>query len=230
MILFLLLLLPIAAHATSFQPAPFPIFLKAGFSSVLEFDETPARVVLGNSQSFQVEKLDHSLVIKALAPYAATNMFVYFNSQDPRLFVLTASEDAEPTYYRKFESPKLLKQDLKVERSTSPPAFSHRGTKILSTRLDPKKDYLTVEAELSADGKEVLRPMWAWVRLKTATAAIMPFKLWAERQEIQRDSLIKARFIFAKPNVPRNLKGVSLIIPLQGNTTPLVLSLRGGKR
>lgn len=52
------LLIPSLATATTLNPAPFPIFLKSGFSSVVEFDDAPTRVVLGDGQSFQVEKLD----------------------------------------------------------------------------------------------------------------------------------------------------------------------------
>jgi hypothetical protein len=77
------------------SPAPLPIFLKMGFSSVLEFSEAPSRVVLGDNQGFKVERLDESIVIKTLVPYANTNMFVYFRAQEPQLFVLTASEEAE---------------------------------------------------------------------------------------------------------------------------------------
>ena len=72
---------------------PFPVFLRQGFSSVLEFEEAPTRVVLGDTQNFQVEKLDKSLILKTLVPYATTNMFAYFREKDPKIFILTASED-----------------------------------------------------------------------------------------------------------------------------------------
>ncbi len=91
---------------------PLPIFLKAGFSSVIEFDEAPIRVVLGDTQSFQVERVERSLVVRTLAPYAVTNLFVYFREASPKLFVLTASEDAEPSYLLKIvtkELPKVTK-------------------------------------------------------------------------------------------------------------------------
>src|SRR5476651_1017859 len=102
-ILLLSSLVATGAEVTPIAPImPFPVFLKAGFSSVLEFEEVPVRVVLGDGQSFQVEKVERSLVVRTLSPYAASNMFVYFKDTAPRLFVLTASEDANPTYYKKF--------------------------------------------------------------------------------------------------------------------------------
>ena len=105
MLAFFALLLPIIESAQGAPPIPFPVFLRAGFSTVLEFDDAPVKVVLGDPNSFHLEKLDKSLVLQTLAPYATTNMFVYFKKLEPRLFVVTASEDAEPTYYRKFETP-----------------------------------------------------------------------------------------------------------------------------
>src|SRR4051794_22875125 len=107
--------LPLFSVASS---APFPVFLKSGFSTVLEFEEIPTRVVLGDAQSFQVEKLDKSIVIRTLAPYAVGNMFVYFRSKETQLFILSASEDAEPTYYKKFEAPTALPKPIPQRTNT----------------------------------------------------------------------------------------------------------------
>ena len=222
----LMFFIPNIALASSLPPTPFPVFLKAGFSSVLEFEEAPLRVVLGDAQSFQVEKVERSLVVRTLAPYAATNMFVYFRDAEPRLFVLTASEDANPTYFKKFENPTQPKPAAKVEvggRSMGRAA----GGRIVRQQFDAKKDYLTVSFELSADSKEVLRPNWNLIRLTYKGNALAPYKLWAERQEVQKDSRIKARMIFAKPNLPRDLVGVTLVVPLQGRASPIALALKG---
>ncbi len=204
-------------------PVPFPLFLRQGFSSVLEFDESPRRVVVGDLQSFQVEKMEKSLVVRAQTAYATSNMFVYFEKGDPRLFVMTASEDAEPTIYRKFE-------EQKPEPKAATPAVktkSVRETKVLVAKFDGKKDYLTVDVLLVADGKGVIRPNWELVRLKSGDLAMKPTKTWAERKEVQRDSEARARFIFVKPNVPKNLQEVRLVMPLQGQTTPISLILGG---
>ena len=218
----ILLLLPHFSLALSTQPTPLPIFLKQGFSSVLEFEEQPSKVVLGDSQSFQIEKLDHSLIVKTLAPYATTNMFVYFKSSSTKMFVLTASEDADPTYYKKIE-------DLKapIAKATTARNLSNERTRITSAKFDPKKDYLTVEVSLSAN-EFVLAPNWKLVRLTYKNSAVTPFKLWAERKEVQRDSNVKARFVFVKPNVPRDLKNVGLVIPIKGQAKAVSLSLTGG--
>jgi hypothetical protein len=210
------------------QPAPFPVFLRFGFSSVLEFDETPTRVVLGDAQAFQVERLDRSLVLRTMVPYATSNMFVYFKEPAPKLFVLTAAEDANPTYYRKIENPKPTPQTPR-SGSPTPVAVSSRSSHVVSARFDPKKDYLTVEILLVADSKAILRPKWELARLRVQARAQSPFKLWSERKEVQKDSAIRARFVFAKPNVARSLVDTTLVLPIEGQA-PLILALHGGSR
>ncbi len=228
------LLLAKAATAGQFTPAAFPVFLKSGFSSILEFDETPIRVVLGDSQSFQVEKVDRSIVVRTLVPYAASNMFVYFRNDDPRLFVLTASEDANPTYYKKFDKemkakqvsssvavmPVLLK---KLDKST--------GSMITISKInfDPKKDYLTLDCELITESKDKLKPSWDLIRLRYKDSVIKPFKLWAERKDVQKNSKVKFRLIFSKPNLSRDLSGVTLVVPLLGQSNALTISIKEGK-
>ena len=226
------LLLPIIESAQGAPPLPFPIFLRAGFSTVLEFDDAPTKVVLGDPNSFHLEKLDKSLVLQTLSPYATTNMFVYFKKLEPRLFVVTASEDAEPTYYRKFETPPPI--IVNAASPILPPRNYQRSTRLLKAQFDSQKDYLTVEIVITADSTAPIKPNWDLVRLVYNSNAQIPIKLWSERKEIQKDSQVRSRFIFAKPNVPRSLRDVSLLVPIQGSTNPIKLALkeetRGAKR
>jgi hypothetical protein len=223
---FLILLLPSFAVATTTSLAPTPIFLKAGFSAVLEFDDTPTRIVLGDAQSFQVEKLDKSLAVRSLVPYATTNMFVYFKARDPRLFILTASEDAEPTFYRKFVA---MANVVTPAKEPLKPVQPKQSVRVLSAKFDGKKDYLTVELEVRANSSGPVKPNWNLARLSYARSTVKPLKLWAERQEVQKDSVVKARFVFAKPNISKNLSGVNLILPVHGDTKSLVIALGGGR-
>lgn len=223
MIKFILLFIPQFAFALSLSPTPFPVFLKYGFSSVLEFEEAPTRVVLGDPQSFQIEKLEKSIVIKALASYATSNMFVYFKSKEPKLFVLSASEDSEPTYYKKFES--VVPPKPKPVRSST---ITTQSLRVISAKFDPKKDYLTVEVQIGASSKSLLKPQWNLVRLTHNGKALESDKLWSERKEVQKDTKIKARFIFNKPNIPRNLKGVTLVMPILGNSKPMTAAFGNG--
>lgn len=211
------------------HPVPFPVFLKIGFSSILEFEEAPTRVVLGDSQAFQVERLERSLVLRTLVGYATSNMFVYFKTANPRLFVLTASEDAEPTYFKKFETQKVTAQPQPATRGGSIPT-KPGVSQIISAKFDAKKDYLTVEVRIAADSTRLLRPSWNLVRLRHLATTQAPVKLWAERKDVQKDSTVRARFIFAKPNVPRDFFGSLLIVPIEGQLTPLTLALRGASR
>ncbi|MBL7716631.1 MAG: hypothetical protein JNL01_14295 [Bdellovibrionales bacterium] len=215
-----------ASAATQVPSAPFPIFLKSGYSTVLEFEEMPSRVVLGDGQAFQVERLERSIIIKTLTPYASTNMFVYFRSGETKLFVLTASEDAQPTYYKKFET--QLKMPESTSEGVQPKRFT-RSSRVRLVQFDTKKDYLTIEAEIMADANEIIRPNWALVRLKQGSKITTPVKLWSERKDIQKDSSVKSRFVFAKPNVTRSLEGAFLVIPLANDTRTISLPLKGGR-
>lgn len=227
---FLLIFLSGLAQAgVELPPTAFPVFLRSGYSSILEFEISPTRVVLGDSQSFQVERLEHSIVIKTLAPYASSNLFVYFKDAPTRLFVLTASEDAQPTYYRKFEAtvaPKPAGPVTPTNFRTPLP----RAAKLRSAIFDLKKDYLTVEAEVSADSSGVVRPNWPLIRLRDGGRTIAPIQLWSERKDVQKDARVRCRFIFAKPNVKRTLDGVSLVIPLEGDTRTMTITLKGMAR
>ncbi len=224
-LLFSFLFLSIPAEA-SLPPTSFPLFLRQGFSCVLEFDSVPKRVVIGDLQSFQVEKMEKSLVVRSLVAYASSNMFVYFESGDPRLFVLTASEDAQPTLFQKFESVKVPERKAEAPKVAARPGLE--GIHLTSAKFNAQKDYLTVDARITAGSAAAVKPSWDLVRLKIGEATVAPIKTWAERKEVQKDATLKARFIFAKPNVRKDLKDVKLILPIQGRTTPFSLNL-GGK-
>lgn len=207
---------------------PLPIFLKAGFSSVIEFDEVPIRVVVGDTQAFQVERVEHSLVVRTLAPYAVTNLFVYFKKSAPKLYILTASEDAEPSYLIKVQTNEIPKS---TEPSSPMARFPTRaGVQILRQEFDSKKDYLTLGFQISADSSEPLKPNWDRVRLRFGKNVLTPTKLWAERKDVQRDSRVNARLIFSKPNLPRDLSEATLVIPLQGKVEALSVPLGKGSR
>lgn len=213
-----------AANAT---PTTFPVFLKEGFSSILEFEESPTQVVLGDQNLFLVERLGKSIVIKPLTPYATTNMFVYFKAKDTKLFILTASEEAEPTFYKKFDS--SVPTTVAPSKTTvATPKYS-KGIRITSNSYDSKKDYLTVDLIVAADSTGKVSPSWDLIRLKYKDKMISPSKLWSERREAQRDSHIKARLIFTKPNVPADLKEVSIVVPSKTDSKPFSEKLKAGR-
>lgn len=219
-LLFIYSILYVTSLLATTSSSPFPLFLKAGFSSVLEFEEIPTQIVLGDTQSFQVEKLNRSLVVKAVNPNTSSNMFVYFKDKTPQIFILTASDEAEPIYYKKFES--TSKKDLTPQLSRKPVARK-RSTTVLSTAFNDKKDSFVTEVLVSADSTASVAPNWKLVRLKFKGKEIKPKELWSERNVVQKDSQVKARFSFVKPDIPRNLKDVTLVIPLKDSRNPVTL-------
>ena len=215
------------AAETNLSPTPFPVFLKLGFSAMLKFAEAPVTAVLGDAESFQVEKLGNSLVLRTLVSEASGNLIVHFKAGEPRIFILTASDEANPTLYQSFETKKVVvapKDNPKVKALT----WSYKkGTKLTKVKFDTKKDYLTIEMTITADSKEKIEPRWDWITLNRAKDTFKPEKVWAERDVIQKDSSIKARFTFKRPNVPLNLADTFLQIPVQGYASPVRLALYG---
>lgn len=218
-----------AVAATSLGPVPFPVFLKEGFSSVLEFEEQPTQVVLGDQNQFQVERLNKSVVIKPLSSDAATNMFVYFKTKEPRLFLLKASDDVEPTFYKKFAPVMSAPASPAVSKPVQSRPLSP-GIHITKVAFDKKKDYLTVDFQIAADSSGKLNPAWDQLKLKIRDRQLGPSKLWSERREVQSNSSIKARLIFTKPDLPPDLSAVSLLIPLKDSKRVLTANLKGGKK
>lgn len=219
----LFILLFSTAYASPLPLTPFPIFLKIGYSSVLEFDNPPTKIILGDGSNFQVEKLDNSLVLRTLASSATSNLFVYLKSGEVRLFTLTASEEAIPTHYKEFKKAPIPKP------TKSTPAFSYKkGARLISAKFDTKKDFLTVEVSLTADSKESITPNWEWVDLRQGREVFKAKSTWAEREVIQKDSTVKARFTFLRPNISRKLTGTILQIPVKGYASPIQISLKGG--
>lgn len=156
------LLLFSTAYASNTLLVPFPVFLKLGFSSILEFDSPPTRIVLGDATSFQVERLESSLVVRTLITAGVSNMFVYLKTGEVKLFTLTASDETVPTHLSVFKKTPVAVPNA----TTSSPAFSYKkGAKLVSAIFDTKKDFLTVEIVLSADSKESISPRWDWVEL-----------------------------------------------------------------
>lgn len=207
--------------------APFPLFLKTGFSSVIEFNEVPTQVVLGDSQSFQIEKLNRSLAIRTNNPNTSSNMFVYFNEKEPYVFILTSSDEAEPTFYKKMDFPKAKPLPPKIVA----PSTKKKFIGITSSHFDTKKDLLTVEVLLRADATSKITPSWERIRLKYKGKELKPKELWSEREVVQKDALVKARFSFIRPDIPKSMKDVLLIIPTKESKTAsqLKFSNRGAK-
>lgn len=81
----------------------------------------------------------------------------------------------------------------------------------------------------AAGSKGKIIPNWEHIRLKNGSNVLSPTKLWSERREVLRESNIKARLIFTKPNVSKDLKGFSLIVPLKGSNKSWTLNLKGAK-
>jgi hypothetical protein len=222
----------VPSEAAMAAPAPVPLFLKAGFSSVLEFDAIPSRVVIGDGGSFQIERLDKSLVVRPVVEEATTNLLVYFKGAPTRMFLLRATMAEEPALYRKYgnvadpSKASLANVDSGSGGRVDKPS---KGTsRIASAKFDAKKDFLTLDAIISA-GPEKLVPDWNAARLKKGVKEFSAKKLWAERSEVQAGSAVKSRFIFEKPDIGVALKGAYLVLPLKGSARTIILNLGGSK-
>lgn len=204
-----------------------PLFLKLGFSSVVEFDEEPEKIILGDSQSFQVEKTNKSLVIRSLTNYASSNLFVYFKKHPTQIFSLTSDEDASPTLLKK-----VYLNDLVIK--ASPPEATKtevkkkytEGVMLIKKEFSKAKDYLTLDYLITAGSSSKLEPEWKKIRLHCGKTEIPPYKTWSEREVIQKDSDMKARIIFLRPNIGNDLKKCFLDIPVKDRSKNLKLELK----
>lgn len=200
-----------------------PVFLKAGFSTVIEFEEAPTEIVIGNSSAFQIERLKLSIVIRPRVHTASTNAFVYFKKLQPRLLVLTASDDVTPTYYRKISSFSPA-ATASGHRTLSSKQKLTAGLRVGRIEFRAPYDFLTVDVTVSANSSRELSPRWELVRLNFRDRALAPAKVWSARRDVMPDSSIRARFIFAKPSVPADLQNVSLLMPI-ANSQPFKTDL-----
>lgn len=225
-----------SAFATENINLPQPLFLKLGFSSVVEFTEMPERIVIGDTQNFQIEKLNKSLVVRTLVAYATSNLFVYFKNESPQIFTLTASEDAIPSTYKKIEFFKAKVSSSKTDsfepvnqtKAVSKIKSLNEGIRLSKSSFDKSKDYLTIDFKIAA-GESVLKPKWDLIRLSCKDKKIVAYKIWSARREVQKDSEIRARLIYLRPEVGANLKSCYIIVPLSDRSDSMRLEL-GGKK
>lgn len=223
----------VASNAALSAPAPVPLFLKAGYSSVLEFEEAPARVVIGDAGSFQVERMEKSILVRPVVEEASTNLVVYFKVSGPRMFILKATPDEEPAMYRKYVSVKeapAASISSKKKLSTGPVHSEIRPakkmTRVTRATLDQKGDYLIVEASFAAPAITRMSPQWKQSKISYKGKDQKPSKIWAEREVVQPGATIRAKFVFNSPEVPKSLAGVTLSVPVQGKYQAIELKLR----
>ena len=210
MIVSILKLLSAVAFASEAQPTTFPVFLKQGFSTILEFQDLPTKVVIGDSKNFQIERVEKSILIKPLIEDGSSNLFIYFKREAPRLLLLRVSEDAEPLLYKRFENV-IVPKTIVPSKSVQPPK-----TKVLSTTFSKKKDYLVVDVLLVAQSDSLIQPKWEMTEIVSKNQKFRPTKVWSERKDIQRNTGVRSRFVFYRPNIPLNLRGTLISIPLVG--------------
>lgn len=205
------------------------IFLKMGFSSVIEFDEEPEKIILGDSQNFQVEKTNKSLVVRGLTPFASSNLFVYFKNYSTQIFSLTTDEDANPTLIKKVFLKELVIKGSSKDSNEMTKSKSIRnnffGLRLIKKEFSKSKDYLTLDYYIGTDSSTKLEPYWKGIRLRCDKTEIPPYKTWSERETIQKETLIKARVIFLRPNISSKSKCI-LEVPLKDKNNNLKMEIK----
>jgi hypothetical protein len=208
-----------------------PIFLKPGFSSVIEFNVEPEKIIIGDSQNFQVEKTNKSLVIRCLRPYASSNLFVYFKKHPTQIFSLTADEEAIPTLLKKIilnELTSKIESETALSKKEDVQKIKKNTIRLIlkKTEFSRAKDYLTIDFFISAGSENKLSPNWKKILLVCGKTEIPTYKTWAERQDIQKDSEIKSRVIFLRPNIGSSLSNCILNVPVKNMNKNLKLGFK----
>lgn len=187
--------------------APLPVFLKFGFSSVLDFESSPKRVVIGDPLNFQVERAGNSIVMRPLATSAVTNLFVYFEKGEPRQFVLTASEDAEPSMYRKIEREAVLPvvaSKPKTQSAKAPLRAKYR--KVSPTEFE-------VSLVISGNSARLIDPSWPKIFLQIGGSKKKPIKIWAADRLIRPKNSVAVKLSFEGEVSASALKDANVVVP-----------------
>jgi hypothetical protein len=180
------------------------VYLSLGRSTVLSFDDKPTKVVLGNSNYFNVEFIGNDLTIQPLSN-VETNLFVYTQKQSKYGFILkpgTSSLYSDIVYVRWKKSPSLVSktENKIVSRSLKKPPKVVLSIKRLEFQLikisilENEKTYLfDFEIRNSSKGNIALNS--SDVYLQQNRKRFLEQKLVLEKDQINSGEKLRARII-----------------------------------
>lgn len=179
-----------------------PIYVEAGFSTVLKFDSRPERGLIGDQDGFKVEYLKNVVAIKPLLLSGRTNLFLFtkegqFNFQliaargrhDNVVYVrpkLEKPPPSQPTENHRISIPLEAMRTRKISKSVS-----HASTKLTveSVATPPSGSVLIIRFTLSRASpvKKSINPKAFSVAQKGREVRVE--NIYLETKEASRDAV-----------------------------------------
>lgn len=178
--------------------------LTLGRSTVLSFDDKPVKVVLGNSNYFNVEFIGNDLTIQPLASIE-TNLFVYTQKQSKYGFIIRVGNTSlyNDIIYVKWKSPKSDVAKDKIEivtlkvRPVQKVVLINKGIEIKLvkiTKLKGAETYL-FDFMIRNIGKNIFPLNSIDLYVTQAGKRILEQKLVLEKDQLRANEALRARII-----------------------------------
>ena len=180
------------------------VFLKLGRSTVLRFREKPKKIVLGNSNYFNIEFVENDLTIQPLQSGVTTNLFVY-GTYHLYAFNLKSTFG---NYY----------DDLLKVRWKSPRIYKKKKRKVKNSKVKKVSKTLEIPGKLKIELKSVLQnKRLGMTILDFEVVSLQKSNLKTKDIEViltrKKKSLVDQKFVFETDEIKQG-KGARLRVLL----------------
>lgn len=212
------------------------IYLKPGRSSVIQFNEAPVGIILGNPKAFQAERYGSNLVLRSNVASASTNLFVLFKKSDLKSFDLHCDPELKQTSVLKVDYPELVQTSntdtFKPIQQTMPKddilklPRNQLFLRVMSASWTKHKDYLNITVRITNTHDHRKTLGWKYASLKKGDKFIVPAAVRARRAEVAPNEQIYTKLEYKRPDVPADLKDIKLVLPVK-DSDRIEISMEG---
>ena len=168
-----------------------------GIATIIQVQDRPNSVVVGDQDSFKVEYLDQAITIKPLSSGAKSNLYVYTDWRRYNVELVAGSE-AAADYVVYLDNP--VEKQIKTPVDSSQVKWTkfvnhlqNGNIKLEVIRLGRAKDgVLLVEFLINSKTKESFRPEWLWLTQNGITRPI--HNLFLSNLEVKQSVPVKGIF------------------------------------
>ena len=168
-----------------------------GIATIIQVQDRPNSVVVGDQDSFKVEYLDQAITIKPLSSGAKSNLYVYTDWRRYNVKLVAGSE-AAADYVVYLDNP--VEKQIKTPVDSSQVKWTkfvnhlqNGNIKLEVIRLGRAKDgVLLVEFLINSKTKESFRPEWLWLTQNGITRPI--HNLFLSNLEVKQSVPVKGIF------------------------------------
>ena len=168
-----------------------------GIATIIQVQDRPNSVVVGDQDSFKVEYLDQAITIKPLSHGARSNLYVYTDWRRYNVELISGSESAAD-YVVYLDNP--VEKRIKVPADSSQIKWSKFNNHLQNGNIKLEvirlgrgaKGVLLVEFIISSKTKEALKPEWLWLTQNGVTRPI--HNLFLTNLEVNKSVPVKGVF------------------------------------